>query len=198
MPGVAGCTTTVTALQRRADVIVQKSLAEGFGLTVAEAMWKAPQSWPAASAASRTKITHDRNGLLLDDPSDLVAFGRATATLLEEHERAARLGREAHRSVRHHYLVPRRLTQELDLIQRLNSPVARRPSEGPRAGASCRAEGPIASSSPPIAVIDGDGREGSRSLAPLSGLRWPSYQDPPGSRVLLGGSWPSWACRQTR
>jgi trehalose synthase len=65
------------------------------------------------------QITHERSGLLLDDPSDLAAFGRATATLLEDHERAARLGLEAHRRVRQDYLAPRRLTQELDLIQRL-------------------------------------------------------------------------------
>jgi trehalose synthase len=45
--------------------------------------------------------------------------GRATATLVEDPERAARLGREAHRRVRQDYLAPRRLTQELDLIQRL-------------------------------------------------------------------------------
>jgi trehalose synthase len=109
----------VNALQRRADVIVQKSLAEGFELTVAEAMWKARPVLASRVGGIQDQITHDRSGLLLDDPSDLAAFGRATATLLEEHDRAARLGREAHRSVRQDYLAPRRLTQELDLIQRL-------------------------------------------------------------------------------
>jgi len=57
-----------------------------------------------------------------------------------------------------------------------------------------RAERAIASSSPPIAVIEGDGRvKASRSFAPVTRRQPPSYQDPPGSRVLLGGSWPSWA-----
>jgi trehalose synthase len=109
----------VNALQRRADVIVQKSLAEGFGLTVAEAMWKARPVVASRVGSIQDQISHDRNGLLLDDPSDLAAFGRATATLLEDHERAARLGEEARRRVRQDYLAPRRLTQELDLIQRL-------------------------------------------------------------------------------
>ena len=109
----------VNALQRRADVIVQKSLAEGFGLTVAEAMWKARPVLASRVGGIQDQITHDRSGLLLDDPSDLAAFGRTTATLLEDHEQAARLGREAQRRVRQDYLAPRRLTQELNLIQRL-------------------------------------------------------------------------------
>ena len=109
----------VNALQRRADVIVQKSLAEGFGLTVAEAMWKARPVLASRVGGMQDQITHGTSGLLLDDPSDLAAFGRATASLLEDHELAARLGEEAHRRVRQDYLAPRRLTQELDLIQRL-------------------------------------------------------------------------------
>jgi trehalose synthase len=109
----------VNALQRRADVIVQKSLAEGFGLTVAEAMWKARPVLASRVGGIQDQITHDRSGLLLDDPSDLVTFGRTTATLLEDHEQAARLGRGAQRRVRQDYLAPRRLTQELNLIQRL-------------------------------------------------------------------------------
>jgi trehalose synthase len=65
----------VNALQRRADVIVQKSLAEGFGLTVAEAMWKARPVLASRVGGIQDQITHDRSGLLLDDPSDLAAFG---------------------------------------------------------------------------------------------------------------------------
>lgn len=109
----------VNALQRRADVIVQKSLAEEFGLTVAEAMWKARPVLASRVGGIQDQITHDRSGLLLDDPSDLAAFGRTTVTILEDHEQAARLGREAQRRVRQNYLAPRRLTRELDLIQRL-------------------------------------------------------------------------------
>ena len=109
----------VNALQRRADVIVQKSLAEGFGLTVAEAMWKARPVLASRVGGIQDQITHNRSGLLLDDPGDLAAFGRATATLLEDPEQGARLGVQARRRVREAYLAPRRLTQELDLIQRL-------------------------------------------------------------------------------
>jgi hypothetical protein len=64
-----------------------------------------PESKPRPVLASRVggiqdQVTHDRSGLLLEDPNNLAAFGRATATLLEDHGRAARLGPEGHRRVR--------------------------------------------------------------------------------------------------
>jgi trehalose synthase len=109
----------VNALQRRADVIVQKSLAEGFGLTVAEAMWKGRPVVASRVGGIQDQIAHGNSGLLLDDPGDLAQFGRATATLLEDRDAAGRLGEQAHRRVRQDYLAPRRLTGELDLIERL-------------------------------------------------------------------------------
>jgi trehalose synthase len=77
----------VNAVQRRADVIVRKTLAEGFGLTVAEAMWKArARSWSVAWGV-QNQIRHGRSGLLLEDPSDPVGFGRAVRTLLTDRDR---------------------------------------------------------------------------------------------------------------
>ena len=72
----------VNALQRRADVIVQKSLAEGFGLTVAEAMWKARPVLASRVGGIQDQIRHGHSGLLLEDPSDLVGFDRAVQALL--------------------------------------------------------------------------------------------------------------------
>ena len=86
----------VNALQRRADVVVQKSLAEGFGLTVAEAMWKGrpvvasrrrrhpgPDRGRAApgTSSSRTDLAAfgDRVNRLLDDPHDAERMGEAAA-----------------------------------------------------------------------------------------------------------------------
>ena len=109
----------VNALQRRADVLVQKSLAEGFGLTVTEAMWKARPVVASGVGGIQDQIAHGKSGLLLDDPSDLGSFGRAIQTLLEDREGARRMGAEAHRRVCQDYLAPRRLTQELDLIDRV-------------------------------------------------------------------------------
>ena len=109
----------VNALQRRADVIVQKSLAEGFGLTVAEAMWKARPVLASRVGGIQDQIRHGHSGLLLEDPSDLVGFGRGIQTLLGDRDRAQRMGEAAHRRVGQEYLAPRRLTQELDLIERV-------------------------------------------------------------------------------
>jgi trehalose synthase len=109
----------VNAIQRRADAIVQKSLAEGFGLTVAEAMWKARPVLASRVGGIQDQIGHGHSGLLLEDPSDLVSFGRAIQSLLTDRDRAQRMGEAAHRRVREDYLAPRRLTQELDLIDRV-------------------------------------------------------------------------------
>jgi trehalose synthase len=109
----------VNALQRRADVLVQKSLAEGFGLTVTEGMWKARPVVASGVGGIQDQITHGLNGLLVEDPRDLAAFGRAVQVLLEDREQARRMGAEAHRRVRGAYLAPGRLIQELALAERV-------------------------------------------------------------------------------
>jgi glycosyltransferase involved in cell wall biosynthesis len=66
----------VNALQPAADVVVQKSLAEGFGLTVAEAMWKRRAVVASRIGGIQDQIEHGVSGLLLDDPADLEALAR--------------------------------------------------------------------------------------------------------------------------
>jgi trehalose synthase len=109
----------VNALQRRAEVVVQKSLAEGFGLTVAEAMWKARPVVASRVGGIEDQIEHERSGLLVDDPNDLRAFGNAVVRLVEDKPRADRLGHEARRQVARHYLAPRLLKQQAELVLRL-------------------------------------------------------------------------------
>jgi trehalose synthase len=111
----------VNALQRHADVIVQKSLAEGFGLTVTEAMWKARPLVASRVGGIQDQITHGHSGLLVDDPKDLWSFGGAVQTLLGDRDRALQMGAEAHRRVCEEYLAPRRLTREMELINRVAS-----------------------------------------------------------------------------
>lgn len=93
----------VNALQRHARVVVQKSLAEGFGLTVAEGMWKGRPVVGSAVGGISDQIT-DGTGVLLEDPTDLAAFGLAVRQLLNEPKLAERMGRAAHDHVREDFI----------------------------------------------------------------------------------------------
>jgi trehalose synthase len=89
----------VNALQRHASVVVQKSLAEGFGLTVTEAMYKSAPVVASAVGGIVDQITDGVSGRLVSDPSDLAEFGAAVNSLLEDPEGARALGRAAHERV---------------------------------------------------------------------------------------------------
>jgi trehalose synthase len=105
----------VNALQRRADVIVQKSLAEGFGLTVAEAMWKDRPVVGSRVGGIQDQIDHGRTGLLIDDPSDGEALGAGVTTLLRDPDAARKMGTAARERVIQEYLAPCYLTRYLEL-----------------------------------------------------------------------------------
>src|SRR5207245_6784332 len=78
----------VNALQRRASVVVQKSIAEGFGLTVAEGMWKARAVVASRSGGIQDQISDGVSGVLLDDPKDLALYGDEVRALLTDPDRA--------------------------------------------------------------------------------------------------------------
>ena len=108
----------VNALQRRAQVAVQKSLAEGFGLTVAEAMWKARPVVASRVGGIQEQIVQGETGLLVE-PHDLAGFADAVAELLADQPRARAMGERAREEVRELFLGPRHLRQYVDLIERL-------------------------------------------------------------------------------
>ena len=93
----------VNAIQRHAAVIVQKSLAEGFGLTVAEGMWKGRPVVGAAVGGIRDQIAGG-TGILLPDARDLGSFGVAVRALLDQPAVADRMGAAAHDFIRENYL----------------------------------------------------------------------------------------------
>jgi trehalose synthase len=109
----------VNALQRHATIVVQKSLAEGFGLTVAEAMWKSRPVVASAVGGIADQIVDGESGVLLDDPADLAAFGAAITRLLADPAEARRLGRNARRRVRERFLPDRHLLQYAELVAQL-------------------------------------------------------------------------------
>jgi trehalose synthase len=93
----------VNALQRHATVIAQKSLAEGFGLTVAEGMWKGRAVIGSAVGGIMDQIA-DGTGVLLPDATDLRSFGMEVRALLDQPERAVRMGMAAHAHIRENYV----------------------------------------------------------------------------------------------
>jgi trehalose synthase len=103
--------TIVNALQRHAAVVVQKSLAEGFGLTVVEAMWKSRPVLASAVGGIVEQIVDGEHGLLLEDPTDLAAFGSSVRRLLEDRPFAESLGANAHRRANEEFLGDRHLEQ---------------------------------------------------------------------------------------
>lgn len=111
----------VNALQRHATIVVQKSIMEGFGLTVAEAMWKARPIVASAVGGIQDQLTDSVNGVLLEDPTDLEAYGAAVLGLLKDPERARKLGTAAREHVRKHFLENRHTLQYLAMLKQLLS-----------------------------------------------------------------------------
>jgi trehalose synthase len=110
----------VNALQRHAAVVVQKSLQEGFGLTVTEAMWKARPVVASAVGGIQDQIEHKKHGLLVKDPRNLTAFAQALHKLIEDPDYATALGTAARERVRQRYLPTRHLLQYAELIKRID------------------------------------------------------------------------------
>jgi trehalose synthase len=108
----------VNALQRHARIIVQKSLAEGFGLTVAEGMWKARPVIGSATGGITDQIAPG-TGVLLADPMDLAEFGGAVLRLQDDPELARRLGAAAHDHVRENFVGDVHLLRYADLFTTL-------------------------------------------------------------------------------
>jgi trehalose synthase len=109
----------VNAVQRHAYAVVQKSLVEGFGLTVTEAMWKGSPVVASRVGGIQDQIVDGRDGLLVDDPRDLAAFAATLGRVLDDETLAERLGRAAHERVRDVFLGDRHLAQYVDLFTRM-------------------------------------------------------------------------------
>jgi trehalose synthase len=125
----------VNAIQRQAAVVVKKSLQEGFGLGVTEAMWKARPVVASAVGGHLDQVQHLHSGLLVEDPADVGAFGDAIVELLRDPPLAARLGQTTRARARALFLNDRHFMRWVEV---LGSALERRActprSEGPTAG----------------------------------------------------------------
>jgi trehalose synthase len=104
------------AIRHHATVMLQKSLVEGFGLTVTEALWRARPVIASAIGGIIDQISDGVDGLLLPDPGNLDAFADTLAGLLYDDEQADRLGQAGRARVHGQFLVDRHLIQYADWL----------------------------------------------------------------------------------
>ena len=109
----------VNAFQSQADVCMQKSIREGFGLTVTEALWKGRPTIGGDVGGIPLQIIDGVSGFLVDSPE---AAARRSIEILEDPELAKRLGRAGKEHAREHFLTPRLLRDWLDLFTELGQP----------------------------------------------------------------------------
>lgn len=113
----------VNTLQRCSSVVVQNSLEEGFGLTVAEAMWKRAAVLGSHACGIRQQIHHGIDGHLVHDPEDPEGLADALDALLADPEERERLAAAAQRRVYAEFLVFTQIRDWLRLMAQTVSPM---------------------------------------------------------------------------
>jgi len=115
----------VNALQRSSAVIIQKSIREGFGLTVTEALWKGTPVVASNVGGISLQIKNGENGFLIE-PYDTKGFAKRIMEILQNPELAEEIGRAGKEVVRRNFLITRLLSDYLDL---LNDLIGDRPTQ---------------------------------------------------------------------
>ena len=123
-PEVGGDETTVNAFQTASNVVVQKSIREGFGLTVTEAMWKRKPVIGGDCGGIRLQIEDGVNGYLVSNTAECA---ERIVDLLNDPQRARSMGIAARESVRRRFLMPRLLLDYLRLFQQIVDGQLRQP-----------------------------------------------------------------------
>jgi trehalose synthase len=103
----------INALQRASTIIIQKSLREGFGLTVTEALWKKKPVVASAVGGIPAQIVHKHTGLLVHSVEGTAYQIRV---LLANPDQARKLGEQGHKHVREHFLITSNLRRYLTLF----------------------------------------------------------------------------------
>jgi trehalose synthase len=106
----------VNAFQTHADVVVQKSIREGFGLTVTEALWKARPTVAGNVGGIPLQIVEGQTGFLVDSPQ---ACAERCIEMITDPETARTMARRGKQHVRHDFLTPRLLRDWLGILTRL-------------------------------------------------------------------------------
>lgn len=117
----AGHDILVNALQRSSAVIIQKSLKEGFGLTVTEALWKGKPVVASNVGGIPLQIADGENGFLVE-PYDTKGFADRIIKILQNPRLAEEMGKKSKEIVRNNFLITRLLLDYLDLLNEIFVP----------------------------------------------------------------------------
>ncbi len=109
----------VNSLQRISHVVIQKSLREGFGLTVSEALWKGTPVVTSNVGGIPLQVIDGENGFLCD-PKDEDCFVERIITLLEDADLRDRMGIKGKEHVKENFLITRLMSDYLDLFSQMN------------------------------------------------------------------------------
>jgi trehalose synthase len=107
----------VNAFQSQADVVLQKSTREGFGLTVAEALWKARPTVAGNVGGIPLQVETGVSGFLVESPKEAA---ECCLRIMKDPELGKRLGRAGKEHVRSHFLMPRLLRDWLRIFTELS------------------------------------------------------------------------------
>ena len=107
----------VNALQRASSVILQKSLREGFGLTVSEALWKKTPVIGGNTGGIPLQIINGKTGFVV---SSIKECAKRTLFLLRNPKKAEEMGKAGHEHVKKHFLITRHLLDYIRLIKQLS------------------------------------------------------------------------------
>jgi len=105
----------VNILQRVSSVVLQKSIREGFGLTVSEAQWKETPVVASRVGGIPEQVIDGKTGFLVD-PQDIAGCAEKVITLIKDKKLATKMGKEAKEFVKQKFLITRHLDDYLDLL----------------------------------------------------------------------------------
>ena len=106
----------ISALQSAADVIVQKSFSESFGLSITEALWKNKPVAASDVGGIRKQIINNKTGLLCKDKT---IFVQAVERLLQDKSLSLRLAANGHNFVKEHFLITRELKEHTEIFKKI-------------------------------------------------------------------------------
>ncbi len=109
----------INALQRGATIVIQKSIKEGFGLTVTEALWKMKPVIAGNAGGIREQIINHYTGLLVNTPE---GAANRIRYLLQDPEKGKELGVAGKRLVKENFLITRHLREYLTMMATLKNP----------------------------------------------------------------------------